>query len=298
MRSRLTPRQRLTLRGLLVLTWLVLALVIVGPVLAQDGGTPASSDNGPNDLQGVAAELAPLLVGAALIERLIEALFGWAEQALTDVSDRLLWLARWINGSAVDTAHEVWDTIRRLQEVRAKIISDTLKKAGDPALTDPSTWPLAEVEKQMLEIETQIKKARGTLKTVMDSEHYHNHRKNIAMGVSIVCGLALAFLIRIQVFEPLGISLDSGLFEYGDMFLAGILMGLGTDYVHQFINIFTKGQRFLGARAEQESMQVDITAIRSQIASELQKEFNAKVEELEAKFGDQVNLPGPDEGSG
>ncbi len=298
MRSRLTQRQRLTLRGLLMLVWLVLALVIVAPALAQDGGATASGDGDPTDIQEVAAQLAPLLVGAALIERLIEALFSWSERALLDVSRGFVWFANWLNGTAVSTARDIWHTMEQLNEVKAKLMKGATIDGTNPDSLNPADWPLDKVEAEIERMDRLAKKVKEELTAVTNSEQYRNHRKSVAMWLSIGFGLVLAFGTQIRLFDPLGITVGGTPFEIADIAMAGLLMGLGTDYVHQFVNVFAKGQRLLGTRAEQPAVQIDMAAIRTQIAADFKQEMDTRVKEIEEQLGGKVKLPDLDDEAG
>lgn len=298
MRSRLTQRQRITLRGMLVLVWLGLALVIVAPVLAQDGGAAANGGGDPTDLQEVAAQLAPLLVGAALIERLIEALFSWAERALLDVSRGFTWLANWLNGTAVATAHDIWNAMERLNEAKAKLVKGTTHDGTNPDSPNPEDWPLDKVEAELERMDRLAKKVKDELDAVTSSDQYRNHRKSVAMWLSVGFGLVLSFGAHMRLFEPLGITVGGSAFEIADVAMAGLLMGFGTDYVHQFVNVFAKGQRLLGARADQPAMQIDMTAIRAQIATDFKQEMDARVKEIEEKLGGSVDITDLDDGAG
>ena len=66
----MAARKRTVLRLVIVLAWMVLALIMVGTSLAQDGGEgtldPGARTAEPEDLDDIAVRLAPLLVGVDL----------------------------------------------------------------------------------------------------------------------------------------------------------------------------------------------------------------------------------------
>jgi hypothetical protein len=70
------------------------------------------------------------------------------------------------------------------------------------------------------------------------------------------------------------------------MVLAGILMGLGTDWVHQVINLITKGQGLLGrASGGTDSTSAPTVTVNNDVISQLvsealQKELDLRMQSL------------------
>ena len=137
----------------------------------------------------------------------------------------------------------------------------------------------------------------------MDSDLYKTRKKMTAALLSIVMGVALALVANVRLFKPLDIVpadwLNQSVFDGVDLVLAGALMGLGTDWVHQVISILTKGQGFLGRASGgepgQETVKVDLDQVKALVSEALQTEVVAQEkrlrEEAERKLG-EITRPG------
>jgi hypothetical protein len=77
-------------------------------------------------------------------------------------------------------------------------------------------------------------------------------------------------------------------FDGIDLLLAGVLMGLGTDWVHQVINILTKGQSLLGARAEVTS-QIDPAQIENMASQAIQQAFDQRIKEIRVQVEREIS---------
>jgi len=283
----MSARHRRIVRLTIVVVWLVVALVLVIPVLAQDGdGTslpgadPAST--APSDLNEVAARLAPLLVGAALIERALEFLFAWAQRTALDATSSVRGLATRITGLVKVDFRQAYERLDELSDalVRRQHLGRPAEH-GDPEADDPAEWPLAQLEEQLSAVETLLASTEAKLKQITDSPLYKERKKMVAGVLSLVLGVLLAFTANLRLFAPLDVSVAGwfeGTFEVLDTVLAGMLMGLGTDWVHQAINILTKGQRALGRAGEGRGL--DIEQVRALAAEAIQDEFNRQMEGL------------------
>ena len=118
----MSARTRRWLRVTIIVGWMVLALVVVMPVLAQDGSgtgtTLTTADGGaPNSLDSVAARLAPLLVGAALIECVLEFVFSWAQRAALDATSSLRGLASMLSGGITMDLRHAYEKLDALNEM-------------------------------------------------------------------------------------------------------------------------------------------------------------------------------------
>lgn len=246
------------LRLSLLAIWLLLALIIVGPVLAQDGGESGKSDptigntqaNDPNDLDDVAVRLTPLLVGAALIERTLEFIFTWIERAVLDATSTLNNFATRLTGLVQVDLHKAWNDLDRVTHAMLqKQVSEEAPGKGDPDSPDPADWPLAVLEVRLIDAKAKLTQTQDVVKRSMSSPLYVARKKLTASVLSAVFGIVLAFTTSLRIFEPLGVSVSSavdGPFDFIDKILAGILMGLGTDWVHQVIGLLIQGKGALG----------------------------------------------------
>lgn len=298
----MTARRYKTLRLWLIGIWLVLALVAVVPVLAQDGGgTPTppqeafpqgegtvllASDGGqtgqPQDLDDVAVRLMPLLVGAALIERTLEFLFNWVERALIDASHTLNDWARRLTGLVQIDLHKAWNDVEKLAEAMLKRdLVPGQGGEGDPDSPFPEEWPLAKLELQLVAAKSKLETAQKVMNEAMDSPHYVARKKMAAAYLSMGMGILLALIAHLRLFDALGVSVADwfeGPFDLIDLLLAGILMGLGTDWVHQVIGLLVQGKGLLGRAGG--GSQLDPDQVRQLALLAIQSEFAAQSSRL------------------
>lgn len=302
----MSARTRRAFRIAIVVGWAIAALLMVVPVLAQGGeSTPslgdAATSGTPKDLSEAAARLVPLLVGAALIERALEFLFTWSQRAVLDATSSMRGTAARISGlvrvdvrQAYERFDELSDALRRRQHAGLPA------EAGDPTAADPAEWPLHDLETQLSAIEKLLTDTEATLKQIMDSPLYKERKKMVAGVLSIILGILLAFTANLRLFEPLDVQVTdwfTGTFKVIDTVLAGILMGLGTDWVHQVISILTKGQRALGRAGE--GSRLNVEDIESAAAEAIQQEFDRRWRELRQQMETQIaDLAGVDRAPG
>ncbi len=288
---------RVPLHRVLLFVWVLLMLAVVAPALAQDGGL--SSDATPQNLNEVATKLTPLLVGAALIERLLEFLFNLAESYLLKAGRFLRGLMQWINGTALVDAREVYEEYDRLRKalVDRKILGDRAPtKANSP---NPEDWPLEKLETELASYEKKVRELDEWLHTTVKSKAYVARRKNVAATLGIVLGVILAATSDVRLFQPLNVHVSGvgkDVFDVLDMLMAGVLMGLGTDYVHQVINVVAKGQRYLGAATGQQPLQtttLDWNLIREQMDAQL-RTSTAQLDQRLAEFERMLARQGVD----
>lgn len=279
----MSARTRRAFRIAILTGWLILALLIVAPALAQggestppvEGGAPSST---PDDLSEAAARLVPLLVGAALIERTLEFIFAWSQRAALDATSSMRGIATRITGlvkvdfrQAYEQLDELSDALLRRQKAGVPA------EVGDPGAQDPAEWPLYHLEEQLTAVETLLTSTEAKLKQILDSPLYKERKKMVAGVMSIIMGVLLAFATSLRLFEPLDVQVTgwfAGTFKIIDIVLAGVLMGLGTDWVHQVISVLTKGQRALGRAGE--TVKFDPDEIKNLAAEAIQEEFDAQ----------------------
>lgn len=281
---------RNTLRVIVLIGWLVLALIMVDSALAQDdnvGTNQAGPESVPEDLDELAVRLLPLLAGAALIERTLEFLFTWVERAVLDVSHSLHTLSIRLTGLVQVDLRKAWDELDELTDAMLHRQRSALPTAeGNPASTNPSDWPLSVLELRLLDAKDKLNQAQGVIKEAMKSPLYTSRKKMAANWISIFFGIGLALTSSLRLFEPMGIQVaDSirGSFTVADMVLAGILMGLGTDWVHQVIGLVVQGKGLLGRAAggtPESQQQINTEQLSQLIALTVEQEFRRRLEEV------------------
>lgn len=263
--------------------WLIVALLMVAPALAQgEESTPPvegeTTGSAPGDLSEAAARLVPLLVGAALIERTLEFIFAWSQRAALDATSSMRGIATRITGLVKVDFRQAYN---QLDELSAALLrrqsAGTHAEYGDPTSKDPADWPLHQLEEQLTAVESLLTTTETKLKQILDSPLYKERKKMVAGVLSIIMGVLLAFATGLRLFEPLDVRVTGwfeGTFKIIDIVLAGVLMGLGTDWVHQVISVLTKGQRALGRAGE--SVKFDPEEIKNLAAEAIQEEFDAQ----------------------
>ncbi|MCZ7541383.1 MAG: hypothetical protein M5U29_16020 [Anaerolineae bacterium] len=279
----MSARTRRAFRIAILAGWLIVALLIVAPALAQgeestppvEGGAPSST---PDDLSEAAARLVPLLVGAALIERTLEFIFAWSQRAALDATSSMRGIATRITGLVKVDFRQAY---RQLDELSAALLrrqsAGVHAEYGDPTSEDPADWPLQQLEEHLTAVESLLTTTETKLKQILDSPLYKERKKMVAGVLSIIMGVLLAFATGLRLFEPLDVRVTGwfeGTFKIIDIVLAGVLMGLGTDWVHQVISVLTKGQRALGRAGE--SVKFDPEEIKNLAAEAIQEEFDAQ----------------------
>jgi len=280
----MTAGKRRVFRLLIVLAWLLWALWTVGTVLAQDGGTPAEQ-TAPDNVDSVVARLMPLLVGAALIERMIEFVFNWVERALLDASHTLHNVAIRATGLVQMDLRGVWVQVSRLTSaIDKRSTAEIAPEAGNLNSPNPEDWPLVSLQKRLEQTQKSLAQAESLIRTALKSPEYVARKKVIASVLSIVMGLFLAFLTAMRLFEPIGVNVSTRYkesFDFVDVALAGILMGLGTDWVHQVISLLVKGKGLLGRAAGGE----DVATLSLASDEEIKRMAELAVQrEMEAQF--------------
>jgi hypothetical protein len=272
--------------------WLLLTLIVVaGPVWAQgDGNNPTTTGDqvAPENLDDIAVKLTPLVVGAAIIERTLELLFTWVERAVLDVYSGLHKIASRVTGLVQVDMRHAWDQVQDLTSAM------TAKAAGqggvneDPNSPNPVDWPLAVLEARMIDAKLSLGQAESNVKAAMDSPLYTSRKKILAGFFSLLMGVLLAAFANLRLFQPIGVRPSDnikGVFDGLDLVMAGILMGLGTDWVHQIIGLLIQGKGLLGRAA---GGNVDAEQIRSLAAMTVQQELQAQIRQLKVEAVDEA----------
>jgi hypothetical protein len=284
---------RRAFRITVVLAWLVWALFMVRSVLAQDGSSSSTQPLQPNSVDEVAARLMPLLVGATLIERAIEFLFNWLERAILDASHSLHNLATSLTGLVQMDLRPAWQQANQLASALVKrAAAGTSPESGDANSANPDDWPLAKLQAQIIQSEKTLAQAEKLIETALKSPEYVARKKVGASVISIVMGILLAFATSLSLFEPLGIEVADwfeGAFDILDVIMAGVLMGLGTDWVHQVIGLLVKGKGLLGRASGGEDSTGALLSdedIKQMVDQVLQSELQAQLKNLLAQAQD------------
>lgn len=298
----MSTKTRYKLRLAFLFGWLVLALVAVMPVLAQGDETSSSTtldtqDAAPQDLDDIAVRLTPLLVGAALIERTLEFVFNWVERVILDTTHRLHDWATRLTGLVQIDLRQAWGDLEELTNVLLKRKTDQAmsgrggEEEGDPDSNNPQEWPLAMLEAKVFQANETLATAESVLERSMKSSDYVARKKMVASWISIMAGIALAFSADLRLFQPLGVDVANwfnGAFDVVDTVLAGILMGLGTEWVHQVIGLLIQGKGLLG-RAGGGGAQLDPAYINQLVDQSINQRFEERLNEvlqtLEGKLG-------------
>jgi len=275
-------------RMLMLAVWVVAALLVVGTALAQDGDGSTQDATGasqaPQDLDDIAVKLTPLLVGAALIERTLEFLFNWVERAILDASHTLhVTLAR-VAGLVEIDVHNAWQNVTQLSTAFTTRQAHPDLALNDPESPNPEDWPLAVLEQRLEEARDLFEKAQETIETALSSPLYVSRKKVAAMVLSVVFGVALSLTGSMRLFEPLGVNVASwidGPFNIFDTVLAGVLMGLGTDWVHQVIGLLVNGKGLLGRAAP--GSQVDSEQVAALASAAVQANLGQQLNDLRSQ---------------
>ncbi len=276
-------KNKRTAKWTLIISFVFFMLVATGTAYAQD---PDSSAVVPNDLNEVAARMMPLLVGAALIERTIEYIFNWTERAILDVGHRLHGIITNLTGLVSVDAKQAWERVQELTNalVKRESLSDD-PAAGDETSAFPEEWPLAKLEAQLAQAQKTLTTAENAVQKTLKSPSYVARKVSAASTLAIVLGVLLALFADLRLFEPLGVTVaDSAqsTFDTIDLILAGVLMGLGTDWVHQVIGLVIKGKGLLGRAAGGEGgSTVDLAALQQYTDAIVKAQVDAQVKILQ-----------------
>jgi hypothetical protein len=276
------PRRTHTLRIAILAFWVLLLFLAVGPVFAQDGTT----DLAPSGLDELAARLAPLLVGAALIERTLEFVFNWVERAVLDCSHYLHSFASRVTGLVTVDLRKAWG---EWNDLTSALINQNRTAeaavAGDPDSADPKEWPLSLLEARLITAREHLEAGQAALEKAMDSPIYTARKRIAANMLSMGFGIFLATVAGLRLFEPLGINVPGwfdGPFDIVDLVLAGLLMGLGTEWVHQVIGLLIQGKGLLGRAGT--GTNLDAAQVRDLAALTVEDEFNARLDAMLPDF--------------
>src|SRR5690606_16425758 len=202
------------LRMLMIAVWVLMALLVVGSALAQDGDdTPQqetqAANQAPQDLDDIAVKLTPLLVGAALIERTLEFLFNWVERAILDASHTMHSLLARVAGLVEIDVRNAWQSVTQLSSAMNARAANPMLALNDPDSPNPEDWPLSLLEVRLEEARDLFEKAQQTIESALSSPLYVARKKVAAMVLSMAFGITLSLIGSIRLFQPLGVNVAS-----------------------------------------------------------------------------------------
>ena len=207
---------------------------------------------------------------------------------MLDVYSGLHQLSTRITGLVQVDMRNAWEHFQVLTKAM------TAKEAGqggvneDPNSPNPVDWPLAVLEARSLDAKLKLDQAESNVKTAMDSPLYTSRKKIVAGILSLIMGVLLAAVADLRLFQPIGVRPSEdikGAFDGLDLVMAGILMGLGTDWVHQIIGLLIQGKGLLGRAA---GGNVDTEMIRSLATMTVQQELQAQLRQLKTDAVDEA----------
>lgn len=175
----------------------------------------------------LAAVLAPVIVAALGVERMIEMMWNLIESYIRSIvaflAGRSEWL-RWANDE--------------LRAARERL--ETLAQEGDPTLRVGDLLPTNQDALSKL-IETaanDVAVAEARLSTLTSTQQYRDAKRVISIITSLVLGIVVATVVGLQMFALLGINVN----ERIDLLITGIAIGTGSTPVHSLLGILQQGK--------------------------------------------------------
>ncbi|MBN1966826.1 MAG: hypothetical protein JW910_19390, partial [Anaerolineae bacterium] len=219
------------------------------------------------------------------------------ERAVMDLASRFNDLALRLTRLVQVDLHGAWEQMGEMTSaILKRELAGVPAEAGNPHSNDPEDWPLAVLEQKLAETKAALDKAQTTLKESMKSPTYVARKKMAAGWLSMIFGVTLALIGSLRLFEPLGVDVTGWFkepFNVIDMVLSGILMGLGTDWVHQVIGVIIQGKGFLGRAGG--GTEIDVNVLRAQTEAAVEEIFRQQVDrfrdEAEERLRDITRPP-------
>lgn len=175
----------------------------------------------------LAAVLAPVVVTALGVERMIEMLWNLVESYIRSIvaflAGRSEWL-RWAN-----------DELRAARE-RLETLADEhdpTERVGDMLPTSQDALS------QLIErAANDVAFAELRLTTLTSTQQYRDAKRVISIVLSLVLGIVVATVAGLQMFALLGINVN----ERIDILITGIAIGTGSTPVHSLIGILQQSK--------------------------------------------------------
>jgi hypothetical protein len=189
----------------------------------------------------LAIVLAPILVAAAGIERLLESFFGIVEGNWKSLVAYLGRGLRWLHAAEteVDNARQWLANIS--QEYNALLGDLPLTTSDQSADVTQNTQEFVNKAQDRLDqakllmglAEQRLQRAEDQLSLVTDSDDYKNAKRAVAVYLGLLGGLVVATVGSLQMFALMGVHVPVRV----DVFITGLVVGSGTAPVHSLINI-------------------------------------------------------------
>jgi hypothetical protein len=175
----------------------------------------------------LAAVLAPVIISALGIERIMEMMWNTIESYLRSfvavLAGRSEWL-RWANDE--------------LRAARERL--EALAEEGDPTRRVGDMLPTKEdALSQLIErAANDVALAEQRLATLTSTQKYRDAKRIISIIGSLVVGVVVATVVGLQMFALLGINVN----ERIDVLITGLAIGTGTTPVHSVVGILQQGK--------------------------------------------------------
>lgn len=238
----------------LVFLFFALLLIVVPTVFAQDNTDDSTSENIDKELLEL---YAPLLAGAVIVERLLEAFFTWIERGTISFSKEFTssanWMFRWVS-TFMGTLRTMIDSTEPMQirlKQRWEAFNHENSQLAKLLLDGKASQEQLELLTQKVEeLKGYYEKEVKAVEAYFGSPSYGIQKKKVATLAGLILGIFTAISLDLTLIAPVhnlpSLKLgDFDLIEGLDIVLAGMIMGLGTDYIHQFLGLVTSGRSFL-----------------------------------------------------
>lgn len=175
----------------------------------------------------LSAVLAPVIIAALGVERVIEMAWNLIESYIRSVvaflAGRSEWL-RWAN-----------DELRAARERLEALAHD-----NDPTLRVADMLPTnQDALSQLIErAANDVAFAEQRLSTLTSTQQYRDAKRVISILSSLFLGIVVSTVVGLQMFALLGINVN----ERIDILLTGIAIGTGSTPVHSLIGILQQGK--------------------------------------------------------
>lgn len=175
----------------------------------------------------LAVVLAPIVVAALAVERMIEMFWNLVESYIRSLvaflAGRSEWL-RWANDE--------------LRAARERL--EALAQEGDPTTRVADMLPTSQdAFSQLIErAANDVAFAEVRLNSLTSTGQYRDAKRVISITSSLVLGIIIATVVGLQMFALLGINVNTRV----DILITGIAIGTGSTPVHSLVGILQQGK--------------------------------------------------------
>ena len=187
-------------------------LFAIPPVVAQVGD--------------YATVLAPLVAISVAIERLLETVFDWFEQATRSAAEVLA------------APREALDWIGREYQEAYQAAAEAAATTG-VAITPAQSEVLAQAEERLAKAEARLRSWTG-------APEYRAWKRALSIWVGLLVGLLVAIMGDLGMFHIIGVPAPRLL----DMLVTGLIIGTGPGPMHSIIGILQSGKDAVNNLAE------------------------------------------------